>query len=655
MLSILEFSFWLYFVYFWLAVVLAFTIPGHVILAKLKLSVFQKLVLATIIGMVLWGWQGYILGYLGIRWATHAYLVIFLLVWLRSINVKKLFNFELEAKKIDFLLVSIIILGIIIQLSSMWFNGILSDKGLFFCCAHTFDTFLHLALTNELVKHFPPFEPGMYGTYVQNYHYWGNLVVSELIRVFNLPLIQTQYQYSTVFVSLFLGLTAIVFGQLANLGKAFIRWFVFFLYFGGDLIFLLLLILGRGLDFNISSLEDGSKFLANPPRAFAIIVFFAGLSLFYLWIKRKNLKSGVLVTLLFGTLVGFKVYVGIFALVGLAVLFLYYLFKKEYKMLVPVILTPLVFIIIYLPVNSGAGGFFYTGLWRFEDFIVQPALGLQRLELARRIFLDHQNWIRVAIQESMYILLFTFSIFGSKLLGIFQSKKSISKFPLELNIFLISGIVVSIIGGSFFMQSTGGANTFNFLVNVFIIGSIYTALACAYWLSRLNIKYKYIFVLIVILLTVPRVLNESFINLKHVFLKNKSTYTIEDKEIQVFDFIKNKTAKDSLLLIDQRSFSSEVESPYISFMTNRGSYLSGIGDELDAHGIDYLDRKKNVDLIFKNPNPLVIKELLSINKIDYIIISNEYDLKSIYSAKFLKPVFNNGKFRVLEFSKNLTK
>lgn len=658
MVSIFDFSFWLTFIYFWLVVVLAFTIPGQVILGKLKLTTFQRIILATIIGMVLWGWQGYIFGFLGIRWLSYVYLIIFVLVWLK-INLKIILSkeylkFKISLRDIDFVLLIIIISGVFIQLSKIWFNGIWVKDGLYFCCTHIFDIFLHLALTNELTKHFPPYEPGMYDTYVQNYHYWGNLVVSELIRVFNLPLIQTQYQYSTLFVSLFLGLTAFTFGKLLNIGKNFNRWLVFFLYFGGDLIFFLILLLGKGLDFKtMSSLEDGVKFLSNPPRAFAIIVFFAGLSLFYLWIKKRNLKLGILMAILFATTVGFKVYVGIFALTGLAALSLYFLLKKDFKMLIPAILAGLLSAVVYLPVNSNAGGLYFTGLWMFENFIVQPKLGLERMELARTIFYEHQNWIRVAIQEAIYIVLFIFSIFGSKLLGIFQTRKSLSKFPLELNIFLISGILVSAVGGLFFQQKSGQANTFNFLVSIFIIGSLYSALSSTYWISKVKSRFSFFIILIIIIFTMPRVFYETFANINSI--SRREGYIIEKKELEIFEFLKNKTDKDSLILVDHRSFGSDAQAPYISFMTNRPSFLSGMEDELSAHNIDYSFRQKNVDYIFKQSDPLLVGKLLLINKIDYIIMSNTYNLESTYSANFLKPVFINEKFKVLKFSENLAK
>jgi len=78
-----------------------------------------------------------------------------------------------------------------------------------------------LSLITALIKHFPPFEPGMFGVAVHNYHYWSNLVVAELIMVFGLPLMATDYQYLTIVISLWLGLTAIVFTKLVKLDKKY--------------------------------------------------------------------------------------------------------------------------------------------------------------------------------------------------------------------------------------------------------------------------------------------------------------------------------------------------------------------------------------------------------------------------------------------------
>src|SRR3989344_5058502 len=282
MISFVGFSFWLYFIYFFFAAFLAYFIPGDLLINRLKLSFFQRIVIGIVVGMVLWGWQGFMFGYFGLRFLSYLYIIILLLLWiriqagefLRAVVNKTFFG------NVDWVVVVLIILGVGIQLSSVWFNGVYLKEGLFFCCSNLFDSILHTALTNQVAKNFPPYEPGMYGEIVRNYHYWGNLIIGELIRVFHLPLISTQNQYAMLLISVFLGLSAIVLGQISGLGRNFYRWLVFFLYMGGDLIFLLVSFMRKEVNFQMSSIEDGAKFLVNPPRAISIVILFVGFSLF---------------------------------------------------------------------------------------------------------------------------------------------------------------------------------------------------------------------------------------------------------------------------------------------------------------------------------------------------------------------------------------
>src|SRR5581483_9104479 len=120
---------------------------------------------------------------------------------------------------------------------------------------------------------------------VHNYHYWSNIVVAEMVRIFHLPALFVQFQFSTVLISVLLGCNAVVFGQILGISKKFVRWLVFLFYFGSDLVFYILLILGRNITqiTKISSLEDGSIFLINPPRAFSHVIALAGLALITLW------------------------------------------------------------------------------------------------------------------------------------------------------------------------------------------------------------------------------------------------------------------------------------------------------------------------------------------------------------------------------------
>ena len=646
MILIFSISFWLYFLLFFIATFIAFFIPGDLALRKLKLPAFQRLVLGTVIGMVIWGLQGVLFGYLGLRWLTYVYLLIAFVFWANLFLRHKPSIFkEIRSKKPDMLLLVLIVVGSLIQLTIVWFNGVLYSNELYFCCGNTSDNLFHIALTNQIVKHFPPFQPGMSEVIVKNYHYWSNLVIAELIRVFHLPLIATQYQYSTLFISIFLGLSALVFSQLVKLGKFFALWLIFFLYFGGDLIYLLFFALGKGLNFNISSLEDGAKFLVNPPRAFSIVVFFVGISLLVLWIRKRDLHTGLLMALVLGSVIGFKVYSGIFALIGLGALGLYFLAKRNFRMLVPLIVALVISLAVYLPVNSNAGGLYFTRFWLFENFIVQKALGLKRLELARVIFEEHHNWIRFFQYELIFFSLYVFSVFGPKLLGLVQSRKSLSLLPREINIFLISGIIVSAAAGFFFQQTSGGANTFNFLVSIFIIGSIYTALACYYWIGKIDKRFAWIAVVIIILLTAPRVLYEWQTSTTRL-LKHEGL-VISNLELQSLNYLREKTDKTALVLVDYRGFDKDFYSPYVSFLADRPMFLSGKGI-LESHGIETSERERVVDDILTNKDAVAANNTLLSNNIKYIYMSDEDTLLIEKYPRFVKIVFRNKDVKILK-------
>lgn len=653
MITLLSFSFWIYFIYFLVAIFLAFYIPGVFFISRLKLTKFQETVISFLLGMVLWGWQGFIFGYLNIRWFSYIYLFGLLLFWLK-INYKKIGRLKeirslIKGITLDYILIFLIVAGLLTQLSSVWFNGLLTPGGLYFCCGTIPDNILHIAITDQVVKNFPPFEPGMYGTYIQNYHYWSSLVTGELIRVFKLPLIPTDYQYMTVFISLFLGFSAIVFSQLLKLGKVFTRWLLFFLYFGGDFVWLLILFLRGNQIFNMQPMESGQQFLENIPRATAVIVFFTALSIFLIWIKKKDLRTGLTLALLVSALVGFKIYIGLFAIFGFVALFIYYFFQKKYELLIPIIFTVLFSFILYFPVNSHAGGFYFTGAWRFENFIMQGYFGnLSSLELARTIYLAHNNIPRIIEYESIYLLLFIFATFGTKLLGVLQSKKSLSYFPKELHLLFIPGFIISFILGSFFGQTSGGSNTFNFLVSIFILGSIYTALATFHWLNKASIL-RILLAFILISLTLPRGLNQTYRNVVNIY--NNAGFIVGNDELRAIAYL-SKQKGQSLVLVDPK-ISMDKESPYISFLSNKKMFLSGQGDELTAHNIDFSERLNALDTILYSSSPSLVSAALLKYNIDYLFMTSSTNFVSTDSGKFLENVFENSKIKVLKVNKDV--
>ena len=136
MITLLDISFWLYFIYFFFAVFIAFFIPGDLLIKRLNLPSFSRITVSTLLGLVIWGWQGYVLGYLGIRWASYVYLLTAFLIWIKNKHWEDVLDGlrKMSLKKIDMLILLIIIAGMFMQLSSVWLNGVLTLKGLYFCC-----------------------------------------------------------------------------------------------------------------------------------------------------------------------------------------------------------------------------------------------------------------------------------------------------------------------------------------------------------------------------------------------------------------------------------------------------------------------------------------------------------------------------------------
>jgi hypothetical protein len=222
----------------------------------------------------------------------------------------------------------------------------------------------------------------------------------------------------------------------------------------------------------------------------------------------------------------------------------------------------------------------------------------------------------------------------------------LARLPIELHVFLISGITVSAILGFFFQQSTGGSNTFNFLVSVFIIGSVYTALACSYWLDKLNRKYKWIFILLIIVFTFPRVLQTMLVNIYDI--QAKKGFIIDNYELSGLQYLREKTKKNSIILVDYKAFKIDAESPYVSFLTGRQMFLSGLGNELTAHGIDFSARKTIVDTILTSHDSKKISDNLLKYEIDYMYLSSLNNTLATEAAQFSSVVFQNQKIRILK-------
>lgn len=79
-----DIQFFLYIPIYIIAILLSFFIPGDLFIKKLNLKKFERVTLAFCVGICMWALQGLIFGYLQLRNLSYAYILITLLIWLKT-------------------------------------------------------------------------------------------------------------------------------------------------------------------------------------------------------------------------------------------------------------------------------------------------------------------------------------------------------------------------------------------------------------------------------------------------------------------------------------------------------------------------------------------------------------------------------------------
>lgn len=597
-------------VVFLIATFLAFFIPGDLVVERLNLKFLPRLALSFILGIGFWATQGLIFGYLNLRSLSYIYVTVAGLLWLKN-HV----SFPQLKFKPDWLAFGIIALGGLMQLSSIWLMGVRQGSDLLFCCRSVPDAIYHLSLTGELVRRFPPFEPGSTGIAVQNYHYLANLVMADLIRVFRLPLISVVYHYTPILLIILLGLSAMAFCEIIAAPKGYKYLLLFFLFFSGDINYLLIWLTTGKPNFSFTGFDSAALLLTGPPRAFSLVIFFGLLSFLALWIKKKKWLLGLIVAILTASLVGLKIYTAAAAFAGLAFL------NHAWPFLAAVVLG----LLIYLPVNAGAGGLVFAHFWRLEDYIVQAPLHLNTWELARQTFQAAGNWPRVLGFEFLFFLIYALFNFGTINLAFLPLKGVRQFFPPGIFWYLFAGQIILLILGVFFFQKTGGANTIQFLISLETIAAVLAAAVAWQIIKHLSCRWRYVFIALLIILTGTRVVNIFWENTFR--LGDREQITVSSKEISALTFLTDKTPKDSVVAISP-GLASKSLSLIVPLISNRPVFLAGVSD----HGVPGLDQR-----IVDNQKLFTTK--IGLEKINYL-----YVLKSEFfdaNNSRLQRVFEN--------------
>lgn len=617
---------------------LAFYIPGRWVLTKIneKTDIRSTSVLTLITGIALWGLQAYVFGYLKARYLTYLYLIMGLLWWL--VNFKKEIAFGKKMIRSwleDKWLLIIIASGIVVVLAGVFSSGLPNKEGLWIFGINVIDGSYHLSLIESLIKGIPPREPGMVGVEVANYHYWSDMVLAELIRIFKIPAINLFYQYFPVLNAVLLGLASYVLARKIGKDKICGKVMAALMYFSGNWGYLLILLLQGRLTFEMKSFDNGAILFTNPPRALAELIYLGSALSVFLWLKRKNLGWGWLTALLVGVVVGFKVYVGIVAALGLAGLFVYWCIKKKWKRLLPIVAAGLLSIAVFFPANSKAGGIRWSPLAWPRHYFAQGEASTLMWHLQERVFTDHDNKPRLILLYIQMLVAFFGVIYGSRMLGLLGLNILKKKAGLEFWIFWVIPLVSAIFLATFFLQDSGAFEIFN----LYAVAGVSLSLLSALWLKNFKGKRQLVIIILFIVVSLPKPISQAVNYIKIFREKNNKAWLFTNNELELFRKMRQEIGEDELVILNPDDSINQY-TPYLAAFTGNNLYFSGAG-VLRAHGLDVSQYEEQLNRIWSMPESEFVRAAKE-RGIRYMFSRGGNDPQCLEKGSFFELVDSSG-------------
>lgn len=605
----------LWLLYFVVAAFIAFYVPGRVLLGRGKeLSSLAVHTLALGIGVVLFGWQGILFGTLHVRWATYIYLLVFLGLYIYKKYYPQEFSFSL--KHFDKVSAGIITLGVFAQTISYVTMGWVTQQGVVIAAHNDGDHIWHAALINELVKRYPPNEPGIAGIVLKDYHYLFNLVTAELIRVFHLPLFTTQFIGMYILGSILYGLLIYVFLKHFSTSRLFINLSLFFIFFTGNAAGWYMLATAHTFDWNVSSLiVDGTKFMDSPAYGYAIVVGLVGI--FLLLQKKISWLHVVLIGLCFGSLIEYKVYVGIAFFAGFGCFALYSLLRKNIKVAIAFVLAVILGLSIFLPGTTKGGGLAFIPFDIPRDFINQVKLGHVDWQLRWVIFQDHHNLLRIIQYGLMMSGIYFLIQFGILILGLVPSKSTVKTYG-SLLFFMYPAIIVSMVMGLLFYQKVGGANIWEFFLAGVPFLELLVAVNIVGLIDNRQKVIKYLLITVVVLFTIPQwiISLTGYIHDEYF----EPFHGVSTAELASFNYLRTNTPEKSVVLVlGQTKYVAYASD--ISLFANRDLYLSGEGVRQQKTPV-ILHREDVLHFLRTTTDQEAIAKVLGNEHVNYLYVYN---------------------------------
>lgn len=620
---------------FLILVFLFFFIPGFAIL--------KRKILAIPLGICIFTILSWVLGFLKTDYLVWGLPLVSAIFVFRQ---KSLEGWKIKPSKKAILLWFVIIIGSASWLLTQVKSGLSFNYGLGFWGPNGHDAIWHLSLISQLQKNVPPQNPIFAGESLTNYHYFFDLMVAKSASLLNIDTVELLFRLFPLLISILSGL--LIFKLTEKIFKSFPAavFSVFFLYFGGSFGWIVTYFRDRSFGGETMFWAQQSvSTLLNPPFAISVVIFLAGLLLFYQIKESEKIKWGFLfaLTLLWGSLIEFKVYAGVLTLAALLLYSIQRLvFNKEVKnffIFLPVLILSLA---VFLPNNLGSTSLIEVKpFWLIESMITATdRLGWNRLTLT----LQSGIWYKLVYGYGLGVLIFLIGNLGSRILSLASIKEFFQ------HSFLAYFLILSIILPLIFIQKGTAWNIVQFFYYGLLILNIFAGAGLLNIFRKLPKLIGFGFVILAVLLTIPTSLG----TFQH-YLPERPPAKVSMKELEALNFLKAQPDGEVLTLPYEEKIRDRFNAPrplavytstaYVSAFSGKPVFFEDIVN-LEILGIDYKGRLNTVRDFMKIKDRS--SKILKTDNIEYVYIPKLFNFQLDEGSAGVKTIFENEEVKVYQ-------
>lgn len=558
---------------------LALFIPGFLLVRSLgRQPLPLNFFLSVISGMVMLTLIAYLGGLLKIPWFTWIYLAVSLGIFIlkryyRELNLKEI---KFAPSKTTLILAVVIVLGTIFQSLPLIRSGWVYDFGVGFWGPLGHDGIWHQALIGQLIKQVPPQNPVFAGEMLSNYHYFFDLLVAETVRLSQIPVMDLLYRFYPLTFSVLLGFGTYFLVTKMTGSKIAALISLYFVYFAGSFGWIVEFIRERHFGGESAFwVNQPVSMNLNPPFAISLLIVIAVVLIIYNFKERKHWLAAVLLAILAGSVIEFKVYAGVIVLGAVFVLAIWEVFKnRDFALFKVFFISVLVAGGVFLPQNKGAGDLLvWSPFWFVNSMIDFPdRVGWTRLSSAREAYFARGEWFKFLSAQTLALSIFIIGNLGLRFIGLFPMISGVKdKFGKDAGFTLVvlmlsASLAIPLI----FIQKGNPWNTIQFMYYFIYFVALFSGVALISVLSKLP-KGLVWGVIVVILLIAP--INAVVTFRSAMYPSPPSRLTLPELEaLNVLEGLPDGTV---LTLPFDKSMRSKLSDPYPLFAYETTAYVSG--------------------------------------------------------------------------------